>query len=65
MLILRDPYKGKIPKSDVALKQQHRTAEMTTNDTKMGWNCENNMASSSIWEMTGCEIQTRDVCKPL
>ena len=36
MLILRDPYKGKIPKSDVALKQQHRTAEMTTNDTKMG-----------------------------
>ena len=36
MLILRDPYKGKIPTSDTALKQQHRAAEMATNDTKMG-----------------------------
>ena len=35
MLIFRDPYKGKIPTSDVSLKQQHRTAEMMTNDPKM------------------------------
>ena len=36
MLIWRDLYNGKIPTSDMALKQQHRAAEMTTNDTKMG-----------------------------
>ena len=34
-------HKGKIPTlSDMALKQQLKTAEMATNDTKMGWNCD-------------------------
>ena len=31
---------GLIPTINMALKQWHRTAEMTTNDTKMGWNCD-------------------------
>ena len=26
--------------SDMALREQHRIVEMTTNDTKMGSNCE-------------------------
>ena len=36
MLIWRDLYNGKIPTSDMALKQQHRAAEMMTKDIKMG-----------------------------
>ena len=62
----------------MTLKQQHRTAEMTTNDIKMGWNsdsdrqkCQNNrkntdrdMASSLIRKTTGFQIQTRDTGNP-
>ena len=34
-------HKGKIPTlSDMALKQRLKTAQMATNDTKMGWNCD-------------------------
>ena len=33
---------GIIPTSDMALKQRHRTAEMTRNDTKIGQNCDSN-----------------------
>ena len=33
---LQRPCKGKIPPSDVALKQRHRTADKVTSDTKMG-----------------------------
>ena len=29
------------------------------------YSTDSNMVSSSICEMTGCEIQTRDVCNPL
>ena len=31
---------GKILTSNMAMKQQHKTAEMATNDTKIGWNCD-------------------------
>ena len=62
----------------MAFKQWHRTAEMVTSDTKMGWtatvNCDSdrekrintnsNMASSSICEMTVFKIQMRDICNP-
>ena len=43
--------------SDTALRKQHRTVEMATNDTKMGSNCEsdgekrkyNSKMSTAIW----------------
>ena len=43
--------------SDMALRKQHRTAEMATNDTKMGSNCEsdrekrkyNSKISTATW----------------
>ena len=55
----------------MALKQWHRTAEMATSYTKMGWtvtateksaNTNSDMALSSICEMTGFKIQMRDIC---
>ena len=55
-----------MPTSDMTLKQQHKTAEMTTNDTKIGCNnvttseksantIYSKMAFSSIGETTGFE----------
>ena len=59
----------------MAFKQGHKAVERVTNDTKMGWNhdsdrekckwnANSNMASSSICEITGFEIQTRDIHNP-
>ena len=55
-----------MPTSDMTLKQQHKTAEMATNDTKIGCNTVttseksantiySKMAFSSICETTGFE----------
>ena len=41
------------------LRQRQRTAQIQR------WNTNRDLSSSSILEMTGCEIQTRDVCNPL
>lgn len=57
----------------MALKQWHRTAEMVTSYTKMGWtvtvteksaNTDSDMASSSICKMTVFKIQMRDIRNP-
>ena len=60
----------------MALKKQHRIAEMMTKDTKMSWNCNSDRekhkynskiptkAPSSKRETTGFEIQTRDIHNP-
>lgn len=59
----------------MALQQGHKAVEKATNDTKMGWkhnsdrekckwNTDSNIASSSIHEMKGFEIQTRDIQNP-
>ena len=31
----------------MAWKQQHKTAEMVTNDTKMGWNCDSDKKTAN------------------
>ena len=46
---------GLIPTINMALKQWHRTAEMTTNDTKMGWNCD---SDKERHKHNNCKIPT-------
>ena len=69
---LRRPCLGKF-RHYMALKQWHRTAEMVTSYTKMGWtvtvteksaNTDSDMASSSICKMTVFKIQMRDIRNP-
>ena len=42
------PVRVKIPISDKALKQQHKTNETVMNKMKMGWNCNSDDWKSQI-----------------
>ena len=49
----------------MALKQQHKTDKMATNDMKMGWICDNDKENQKYKsKTTAFEIQTRGIHPP-
>lgn len=58
------PCWGKIAKSDIALKQQHKTTGKGDKQYKDGLNTDRNMVYSSKSKTMIIESQTRNICTP-